>query len=122
MNTISALEQQLAKVERQIQDFTDRTRKARSMLEAMAQDLGLGSLNLTPPKTQTVTPATTNGPTVAQKIQKAKVKAKAKSKPGKVLFRDPANQKNQWTGRGPAPKWLAAYEKAGRNRSEFSVA
>ncbi|MHB9435416.1 MULTISPECIES: H-NS family nucleoid-associated regulatory protein [unclassified Mesorhizobium] len=26
-----------------------------------------------------------------------------------------------WTGRGASPKWLAAYEAEGQNRSEFAV-
>lgn len=36
-----------------------------------------------------------------------------------VKFRD--DKGNTWTGRGATPKWLAAYEAEGRNRSEFAV-
>lgn len=38
-----------------------------------------------------------------------------------VLYRDPANSNNTWSGRGRAAKWLAAYEAAGRSREEFKV-
>jgi DNA-binding protein H-NS len=38
-----------------------------------------------------------------------------------VLFRDPANPNNTWSGRGRAAKWLADYESQGRSRNEFKV-
>jgi DNA-binding protein H-NS len=117
---------ELEKIERQIQElkakrydqatagYNQKTQKQRAALEAMARDMGF-ALNLAAPTTlQAVTrPATSP--------VKAKIK-KAKSKPGKVLYRDPANPKNQWTGRGPEPKWLAVQTKAGRPRSDFAVA
>ena len=36
-----------------------------------------------------------------------------------VKYRD--DKGNTWTGRGATPKWLAAYEAEGRNRSDFAV-
>lgn len=39
-----------------------------------------------------------------------------------VLYRDPANPANTWSGRGRAAGWLAAYEEQGRSRDEFKVA
>jgi DNA-binding protein H-NS len=36
-------------------------------------------------------------------------------------YRDPANSSNVWTGRGLAPKWMKAYQDAGRNRDEFLI-
>ena len=38
-----------------------------------------------------------------------------------VLFRDPDNPNNTWSGRGRAAKWLADYEAQGRLRDEFRV-
>lgn len=38
-----------------------------------------------------------------------------------VLYRDPANPANTWSGRGRAAKWLADYEAQGRSRQEFKV-
>lgn len=38
-----------------------------------------------------------------------------------VLYRDPANPQNTWSGRGRAARWLADYEAAGRSRDEFKV-
>ncbi|OWQ46599.1 hypothetical protein CDL60_14150 [Roseateles noduli] len=38
-----------------------------------------------------------------------------------VLYRDPSNPSNTWSGRGRAAKWLADYEAGGRNRDEFKV-
>lgn len=38
-----------------------------------------------------------------------------------VLYRDPANSGNTWSGRGRAAKWLADYEAQGRRRDEFKV-
>jgi len=38
-----------------------------------------------------------------------------------VLYRDPANPENTWSGRGRAAKWLADYEAQGRSREEFRI-
>ena len=40
----------------------------------------------------------------------------------RVLYQDPANALNTWSGRGRAAKWLADYEAQGRSRDEFRVA
>ncbi|WP_423594698.1 H-NS family nucleoid-associated regulatory protein [Roseateles sp. MS654] len=38
-----------------------------------------------------------------------------------VMYRDPANPENTWSGRGRAAQWLADYEAQGRKRDEFKV-
>lgn len=38
-----------------------------------------------------------------------------------ILYRDPANPSNTWSGRGRAAKWLSEYEAQGRKREEFKV-
>lgn len=43
---------------------------------------------------------------------------KTRAKPA-VKYKD--DKGNSWTGRGATPKWLAAHEAEGRNRSEFAV-
>jgi DNA-binding protein H-NS len=44
---------------------------------------------------------------------------------GKTRAKPPVKYKddkgNTWTGRGAAPRWLAAYESEGRSRLDFSV-
>ncbi len=52
--------------------------------------------------------------------------AKNKAKPAKVRKPVAAKFRNEatgetWSGRGKAPKWLAAMEAAGRKREEFAV-
>ena len=46
------------------------------------------------------------------------VKAKAKIAP---KYMDKADPANTWTGRGRAPRWLAAYEAKGTKRDEFRI-
>jgi DNA-binding protein H-NS len=41
--------------------------------------------------------------------------------PALVVYRDPQNPENTWSGRGRAARWLAAYEDQRRNREEFRV-
>src|SRR5262249_30643668 len=36
-------------------------------------------------------------------------------------YRDPDNPAQTWAGRGQTPRWLRAYEAAGRKREEFLV-
>lgn len=38
-----------------------------------------------------------------------------------IKYRDPSNPGNTWTGRGRAPRWLAAAEKSGRTREAFRI-
>lgn len=38
-----------------------------------------------------------------------------------VLYRDPSNPDNTWSGRGRAARWISDYEAAGRSREEFKV-
>ena len=51
----------------------------------------------------------------------AKRKSAAAGGAAPVLYRDPANAANTWSGRGRAAKWLADYESQGRKREEFKV-
>lgn len=49
--------------------------------------------------------------------------AKAVRKLGKVApkYRNPANPKETWTGRGKQPRWLAAYTTKGKKLEEFLI-
>lgn len=47
-------------------------------------------------------------------------KAGGKRGPAPIKFRDSATG-DTWSGRGRAPRWLAAHEQAGRKREEFAV-
>lgn len=49
-----------------------------------------------------------------------KVKVVKPRKPVAAKYRNAATGET-WTGRGKAPKWLAALEAAGRKRDEFAV-
>jgi DNA-binding protein H-NS len=62
------------------------------------------------------------GTTRAAGAGKAK-KAAAGRKLGKVApkYRNPANPKETWTGRGKQPRWLAAETAKGRKLEEFLI-
>lgn len=54
---------------------------------------------------------------------------KAARKPSKMAgskvapkYRNPANEKETWSGRGKQPRWLAAYTSQGRALEEFRIA
>ena len=53
----------------------------------------------------------------------AKAPAKAVRKLGKVApkYRNPANPKETWTGRGKQPRWLAAHTAKGKKVEEFLI-
>lgn len=59
---------------------------------------------------------------VPKKAGKAKGPAKGRST-GKVppKYRNPANTKDTWTGRGKQPRWLAAEIAGGRKLEEFLI-
>ncbi len=38
-----------------------------------------------------------------------------------IKYRDPANPKNAWTGRGMKPRWLKSLLENGRNIDEFLI-
>ncbi|MDE2407409.1 MAG: H-NS histone family protein [Xanthomonadaceae bacterium] len=52
-----------------------------------------------------------------------KNKAKAGTRGGKVApkYRNPANEKETWTGRGRSPLWLSALLATGRKQEEFLI-
>ncbi|AOX62865.1 DNA-binding protein [Stenotrophomonas sp. HMSC10F06] len=52
-----------------------------------------------------------------------KAPAKAVRKLGKVApkYRNPANPKETWTGRGKQPRWLAAHTAKGKKVEEFLI-
>lgn len=58
----------------------------------------------------------------AAKVTKAPAK-KAVRKLGKVApkYRNPANPKETWTGRGKQPRWLAALTTKGKKVEEFLI-
>ena len=41
--------------------------------------------------------------------------------PVKIKYQDPTNKSNTWTGRGKAPRWLAAKLKSGSKREDFLI-
>lgn len=47
--------------------------------------------------------------------------ATASTSQARVLYRDPANPENTWSGRGQPARWLSQYVAAGRQREEFRV-
>lgn len=46
-------------------------------------------------------------------------RAKRRGKSVPIKYRD--DKGNTWTGRGKTPRWLAAAEKAGKNREQFKI-
>lgn len=50
------------------------------------------------------------GPTAGRKLGKVPAK-----------YRNPANSKETWTGRGKQPRWLAAYVAAGKKPEDFLI-
>lgn len=69
------------------------------------------------------------GKTAAKKAAPAKKTAKAATtakprKPGKKVapkYRNPANTKELWSGRGKQPRWLAEQVKKGKKVEEFLI-
>ena len=61
-------------------------------------------------------------PAAASTAGKARKTTKGRSL-GKVppKYRNPANAKETWTGRGKQPRWLAAETKKGRKLEEFLI-
>ena len=55
----------------------------------------------------------------AKGAKKSKRVSKLKGKKAPVKFKDAEG--NKWTGRGSAPLWIVAAEKAGKDRSSFAV-
>ncbi|WP_077037181.1 H-NS family nucleoid-associated regulatory protein [Pelomonas sp. KK5] len=47
--------------------------------------------------------------------------ATAPTSAARVLYRDPANPENTWSGRGQPARWLSQYVAEGRQREEFRV-
>lgn len=64
-------------------------------------------------------PAATRG----RKAAVAKKSPMAGRKLGKVApkYRNPANTKETWTGRGKQPRWLAAYVASGKQPEDFLI-
>ncbi len=59
----------------------------------------------------------------AAKATKAAPAKKAVRKLGKVApkYRNPANTKETWTGRGKQPRWLAAHTAKGKKLEDFLI-
>lgn len=58
--------------------------------------------------------------TVTIEEEKKTTKSNRMKKSSEPKYRDPATGET-WSGKGPAAKWLKAYEDAGRNRAEFLI-
>lgn len=52
------------------------------------------------------------------KFSKAK---KASTGTVAMKYRDPKNASNEWSGRGRSPKWIQAYEAAGKKKDDFLI-
>ncbi len=65
----------------------------------------------------------TAGGTAPTRTKTAKKATTAGRKLGKVppKYRNPANTKETWTGRGKQPRWLAAYVASGKKPEEFLI-
>lgn len=64
------------------------------------------------------------GGAVAPKARKAAAKRTARKTTGRKVppkYRNPANPKETWTGRGKQPRWLAAYTAKGKKVEEFLI-
>lgn len=59
-------------------------------------------------------------PAAPKKTRKAAGKTRGASKIA-PKYRNPANEKETWTGRGRAPRWLAAQLASGRKQEEFLI-
>ncbi|WP_345781313.1 H-NS histone family protein [Pseudoxanthomonas sp.] len=66
--------------------------------------------------------ASASTPTRGKKVAK-KAATTAGRKLGKVApkYRNPANTKETWTGRGKQPRWLAAYVASGKKPEDFLI-
>ena len=60
-----------------------------------------------------------SAPAAAKKPRKAAAKRSTGKVPPK--YRNPANEKETWTGRGRPPRWLAGELAAGRKLEEFLI-
>lgn len=47
--------------------------------------------------------------------------AKAAKLAGEIKYRDPANAKHQWTGKGRQPNWIKSALAVGRSLQEFAA-
>jgi DNA-binding protein H-NS len=80
--------------------------RLRDMLRKMADGLGV--------KPETL--ATIEKPVAQNGAHKRGGKQKVA-----VKYRDPSHPENTWTGRGRAPRWLSAIEKAGGKRDAYRI-
>lgn len=64
------------------------------------------------------------GGAAAPKARKAATKRTARKTTGRKVppkYRNPANPKETWTGRGKQPRWLAAYTAKGKKLEDFLI-
>src|SRR5690606_38973315 len=64
------------------------------------------------------------GGAVAPKARKAAARRTARKTTGRKVppkYRNPANPKETWTGRGKQPRWLAAYTAKGKKVEDFLI-
>ena len=111
------------KVDRAIESIDARTlERARREARQLAQSYGvtLGDL-IEAPKTGAKSGAKTGAKTGAKSA--AKSKARRPGKRGKVApkYRDPANPKVTWSGRGRTPKWVADALAGGATLADLAV-
>ena len=97
---------------------TAKNQEIQAILKRMASEYGVK------PETQaqTQTAETKTAPATQNGSHKRRTRG-AQKKPSTVkpLYRDPNNTQNTWSGRGRAPRWLAALENQGAKREAFRI-
>lgn len=95
-----------------------KNREIQAILVRMASEYGVK------PETQVQSQAaeTKTAPATQNGSHKRRARG-AQKKPSTVkpLYRDPNNTQNTWSGRGRAPRWLAALENQGAKREAFRI-
>ena len=97
---------------------TAKNQEIQAILKRMASEYGVKPET----QTQTQTAETKSAPATQNGSHKRRARG-AQKKPSTVkpLYKDPANPSNTWSGRGRAPRWLAALENQGAKREAFRI-
>ena len=106
---IAALQQQLAKAEKNKAPAIKKVR-------ALMKKLGVTLADLSGP---TGAQGSAKGETKAGDQKRAVKPAKKSAGPVPIKYRDEAG--NTWTGRGKTPRWLVEAEKSGKTRDSFKI-
>ena len=58
---------------------------------------------------------------VSVNVKKSRKARQDAGKPMQPKYRNPANESETWSGKGPLPKWLKALVEAGKDKDEFLI-